>query len=260
MNPSKTLQTNDQLNLVVYKDEYPPRVFRFPESWLKWIVLLTLGLLTSIGTLLFFWLNSLRHTAPSDPAVVADLRKSLEEVTAAYESLREQNKDESSPQEGAPTAGTTESGSTGIQGLPIETRMLPTPKNVPIEIQQPALSWQGSYLQVKFNIVYVAEDGGSQQGRIVILAKGQDSLFGYPTGIINPRDPLSVVDTGKGEYFSLSRLRNVSAKLGPIASPKSIQAVQVYLFNRNGAILLSPTFPTQSPPPAPTTPEEPAHP
>ncbi|MGZ3708164.1 MAG: hypothetical protein ACXWPM_04975, partial [Bdellovibrionota bacterium] len=48
---------------------------------------------------------------------------------------------------------------------------------IPITIQAPRVQWSGGKLRVKFALQYVKEDKGNQQGRIIVIARGPETVM-----------------------------------------------------------------------------------
>lgn len=99
--------------------------------------------------------------------------------------------------------------------------------SVPIEISPPQLQWQGRKLRVRFDIRFVGPEGKSQQGRILIVARGPETLITYPSGALSPVGSGALFDPEQGEYFSVSRFRETRIELPSVDSP--IRTVEVFL-------------------------------
>jgi hypothetical protein len=109
---------------------------------------------------------------------------------------------------------------------------------LPIQIDRPQASWRGRNLHVTFNIQYVKDDGGNQQGRILILAQGQDRILAYPDNLFAPGAQGAVGNWQKGEYFSVSRFRAVQADLGSFDKRDSVETVEALLVDSQGNLLM----------------------
>ena len=101
---------------------------------------------------------------------------------------------------------------------------------------------RGKTLKVGFEIQYTAEDGGNQQGRIVIVAVTEDQALSYPKGII--KNTKLMIE--KGEFFSVSRYREVRAELGPIPAGQTVKSVEILIYKLSGEPLLRKTIQLQN--------------
>jgi hypothetical protein len=99
--------------------------------------------------------------------------------------------------------------------------------SVPIEISTPQLKWQGRKLKVNFDIRFVGPEGKSQQGRILILARGPETLIAYPDGVISPAGSGFLLDPEQGEYFSVARFRETRIELPAVDSP--LRTLEIFL-------------------------------
>lgn len=255
----------DQLTVLVFKDNLSPRTFLVRLSWLTRLGVV-LGLIalvtaTSITLATRFYLKMRQ----GDPARALDLEHQLSELKLAYQSL-ENRKPEVAPEAAqtpvaaatpavtvtvtaAPEAATPEGAKTVVSGgkpylfsaLPSGTQMVPDSANIPIVIDTPKASWSGRMLRVKFNIQYVREDRGTQQGRIVMLARGPETLLVHPPGAFARAGSDSLLAPGQGEYFSVSRFREVKAEFGPVRSTEDIRDVEILLLNSAGQVMIQRT-------------------
>ncbi len=114
-----------------------------------------------------------------------------------------------------------------------------------IELTNLATSWNDRKLAVKFFIHYAAKDGGNQQGRFFLIAKGPSLLAVYPNGVLNiaTQKGQPLFSPERGEFFSVSRFREVKADFGPYVSHEDVGSVQVVVLNRQGEILISEDIP-----------------
>ncbi|HAR42001.1 MAG TPA: hypothetical protein DCS07_05120, partial [Bdellovibrionales bacterium] len=145
----------------------------------------------------------------------------------------------------SPEAGTEQASSdeANIKQLFPEAQ-LANPDTVPIGIHSPKVVWEGKSLAVNFAIQYRNEDGKNQQGKIVVLAYGPEALLTYPAGVLNFSGSGSLLTADKGEYFSVSRFREVKAKFGPVASTDHLRNVDIFLFENSGKLLVHQNFKT----------------
>ena len=119
-----------------------------------------------------------------------------------------------------------------FSAFPAHVIFLPPPAaDIPISVSNLSTVWRSKILNVGFDIQYSKTDGGNQQGRILILARGKNVLASYPVGTLADAGSPMLIAPKNGEYFSVSRFRQVKAELGPFQSTEQIQFVEVFLFN-----------------------------
>ena len=111
------------------------------------------------------------------------------------------------------------------------------PSGLNFRLSLPQLSWKGRTLQVRSAIQYIAEDGGNQQGRIVILARGPDTLMAYPKGVLDTNQAKSLINPLRGEFFSVSRMRPIQADFGPLDADDTFTEVTVMILSQAGKLL-----------------------
>ncbi len=114
----------------------------------------------------------------------------------------------------------------------------PPLSELPFTVQAPKLTWKSNTLQVRFALQYIKGDQESQQGRIIILARSPESLHAYPNGILNLPGKTTLISPENGEFFSVSRFREVKAFFGPLNAQETISSVEVYIFDSAGKILV----------------------
>lgn len=236
----------ERLHLIVFKDDLPSKTLDIPMSWISKlglsVSLLVAAALISIGIATRLYWVGLR----SSPGRVLELEKELSELRGAQEKPIEGLENTAPPSE-APTAETAQ---TSASQAPItlnqnwvnalftpETRLTPIGLKS-IDATELKLRWQGKSLKVTFNIQYVKDDGGNQQGRILILARGPSGIRTYPEGILseNPNER-GMIDADEGERFSVSRFRGVLAEFGPFENKSDLQSVSIFLFDTRKNLL-----------------------
>ena len=113
---------------------------------------------------------------------------------------------------------------------------------LPIRVQPPQMSWTPQGLWVEFALEYIKNDRGTHQGKILILAHGKNTLLSYPEETLKfpPQntEQTSLLHPEKGESFSLSRYRKVSALFSSLANKQTLHSVEVFLFNPEGSEVL----------------------
>ncbi len=244
MNQNST-ETPERITALVFKDNHSARTFQIPLRWVSWLGV-WIGLLVIVSAFsLAFGVKSYlapRHSSPARPAP------------------QEAPKPDTAPAPEAPVAQAT--APAGMDAPEIAQPAIPSqvtvsntqyqftalPKNynpkapdkatLPFKLDQLRASWRGSTLEVHFAIQYTRGDGGNQQGRIVILARGPQTLLVYPDDVLSPPGSDSLLRPEQGEYFSVSRFRETNAEFGPINNRGSIREIEILIFNQVGQLLL----------------------
>jgi hypothetical protein len=274
----------ERITLLVFKDGYAARAFQVSLAWLtRFGVLIGVLAALTLGTS-FFAMKYYRLSRQGDPLRVQDLENELAEMKASYKTLELRAATTATapvlpapqvtvtatappvvpaavPQTAAQTAATPAvSDATrpmpplADAGRPLLFTALPAKvlapsadaSKVAIQIGTPKVFWQGKTLRVGFDIQYVRPDKGNQQGRIVIIARGPETLLAYPDGVLNPSTADSLVSPDQGEYFSVSRFREVRAEFGPLRSPELLKEVEILLFDNSSQILIHQTVAPQA--------------
>lgn len=264
----------DDLTVLVFKNNSSARTFAVPSHWISQFGLIT-GLVISLAILSFFiairsyWLNSQNHSA-GNPAYLMELEQKIAQFESAKKALEQppqqnsapanpltQTENGAAPQTSQPPQANPQNTTAAVNSTTIFSALppsalpaLPTTE-VPISITEPKIYWRGRTLKVQFFIQYSKEDKGNQQGRILLLARGAETLLTYPAGILNTEPGSSLLAPEKGEYFSVSRIREVKADFGPMKSPNTLQQVEVFIVNVEGKLLVH-QFLTPETHPAPT--------
>lgn len=245
----------DNVTLMVFKDNFAARTFQIPVSWFSRFGIF-LGLLIGVAiTSVFVAVKYYRIAQHSDLAHLQDLEQELAEAKANASSAASS---QASPQQtaaAAPTNPSTPSAALPVQpdtnavppatGVPISFNELPSSFQLQVPdrstlnftLQPPTATWRGKSLRVKFAFQYTKTDQGTQQGRIFILARGPDTLLGYPTGIFRPQGDPVLIDLEKGESFSVSRFREVKADFPAVKSKESIQSVEIFILDSQSHLL-----------------------
>jgi hypothetical protein len=261
------LKSQEDLTVLVFKDNSAARTFRVPMQWISKLGLIA-GAIMAVAVLgIFLTLKSYlaAHQAlrSADPAYVQDLEQ---EVTSLRAKALSQTQTAPAPIV-VPTQATTPTvtansnpvplptvtvtvtptprhGSSAVapggafSALPSSTEAPPAAADSPISIYEPRVSWHGHTLSIRFFIQYLREDKGNQQGRIIMLARGPDTILTYPDGVLNPTESPALLAPEKGEYFSVSRVREVKTDFGPMKSTTSLREIEVFLFGQNGRLLV----------------------
>jgi len=241
-------ELSDDVTVLVFKDNHTARSFHVPLRWVTsmGLLLFVLALLT-IGSVLLA-IRFFRVTQTATPERVVNLEREISDLKNALVQAKENVT--------APTAA-----GPAVVPTPSETSSASTPtlsgekailfsafgpnvqinsesNKVPIVLNASKAFWSGKTLNVHFNILYQAEDKGNQQGRILVLARGPETLLAYPDGVLSRAGADTLLSPELGEYFSVSRFREVHARFGTLRSTDVIKDVEVLLFNESGSILI----------------------
>ena len=126
----------------------------------------------------------------------------------------------------------------------------PPPSDLPFIVQTPKVTWKGQTLLVRFALQYVKDDQGTQQGKIVILARSPNSIHAYPDDLLNLPGKSTLISPERGEFFSVSRFREVRADFGPLSAGETISLIEILIFDTLGKTLtyqtITPPEPTES--------------
>jgi hypothetical protein len=222
---------SERLTLVVFKDHLSSRTLTIRLAWLRafGMALLSVIGLAVIAAALF--LNAYRKTISSGSVAnsrrVEELEKQYNETKTSYESLKNQ-------------ALNGASGSTALAGashsfslLPAEAVLerVPAPESLPFRLEPIKAQWKGSTLQIRSAIEYSKEDGGNQQGHFVIFVRGPQSLSAYPDGVFDSAGTANLIKPDSGEFFSVSRYREIKADFGPFARRDDVQSIEIFIFD-----------------------------
>ncbi len=272
------MKSPDSVTVLVFKDNYASRSFQVP---LKWFSRLGMVLGALIGAVLitgFFALKFYRvarhggvnEMAPPAPApVVATAPAAPNNAPAApvptvtvtmavaanlpYVQAPSPVKDLTAP---APAPGAKTPAVDGLifGALPAGTKTQ-DPNKIPIAIKNPVFSWNagGRKLTVKFDVQYVSEDKGTQQGRIILLARGPETVFAYPNGVLNKGQSPALINPEEGEFFSVSRLRNTVADFGPLPARTSVTEIEAIILGSDGRLLIHEVLPIELPKQSPSS-------
>ncbi|OFZ54286.1 MAG: hypothetical protein A2428_06825 [Bdellovibrionales bacterium RIFOXYC1_FULL_54_43] len=249
-------ELSDHVTVLVFKDNYAARTFQIPLGWITRFGVLIGGLvgiaiLTSILAIKYY--RAVQHASP---ARVQDLEQELSDLRSAVNAKTTGNP-VAPVQNVSSTVAFSNDGLSGdpaampssvpgsevltrpflFTGLPAGTRIVER-STIPIAIHAARANWEGKTLSVNFNIQYHLDDRRNQQGRIIILARGPETLVGYPAGILGRIASGSLISPEQGEYFSVSRFREVKARFGPMASQNALNEVEIILLNEKGEVLL----------------------
>lgn len=260
------MKKDNDLTVMVFGKHREARTFTVSPSWFSRLGLLlcVMGVFSIISSGLAF--RFYRQAALSEPWRVQELEQKLAEALDTQKNKTTTPTETSIPNTSTPHVPVAESHTTALTqnqkeilftGLPVPAPRA-SPTELAIEVVDLKSEWGGKFLNVHFNLRYIKGDGGNQQGRILLLARGNSHVSVYPNGALNPADSSSLIAPEKGEYFSVSRFREVKARFGPAAHDE-FQAVEILLLTTDGEILFHQTVKpqeTKAAPPQSATPAQ----
>lgn len=254
--PLESPPVSNDVTVLVFKDNHASKSFKIPLQWISRLGAL-LGLL-AFGSLVCAYLAA-KYYRTSRATSVTHVRELEQELV----DLR--GKVNATAPVPIPTVTVTAAPLAQVPALPssasssssvttplffsaMPAKVQAPPKDlatVPIALVTPKITWEGKTLSVNFALQYIRDDKGSQQGRIILLARGPETLLAYPDGALNRPTADSLVAPDQGEYFSVSRFREVHAEFGPLKSADAIQDIEAIILSQAGQVLihqvLSPT-------------------
>lgn len=244
--PDKS-RSQDQVTLLIFKDHHVARSFQFSLSWLSRLGLLAGSLVVTTLVTTLFAFKYYRLAKQADLSRVHALEQELADLKAAPLSTPS-----STPSIPANVASVTPSpvpspATTPSIGIPdfnlssmLPAQSLPAlePKQVPITVESLRLSWHQKNLKVQFGLNYSWDDGGTQKGTIIVVAHGPKTLASYPARALETTQNQTTLTPRRGEYFAVSRFREVNAELGPFNTQSSLEQIEILIFNREGQVLI----------------------
>lgn len=223
---------SNRLTLVVFKDHLSSRTLTVSLSWLRGFALALLSVISLAVIAGALFLNAYRKTLASSPLgsslKAEEMEKELSETRLAYDSLKKQALNTASG-----NSPSLAGGANSFTGLPPDSILeaLPSTETLPFRLEKLTAEWKGNTLQIRSAIEYAREDGGNQQGHFIILARGPQSLLAYPEGAFNPAGTSSLINPDGGEFFSVSRYREVKAELGPFIRRDDVKSIEILIFD-----------------------------
>jgi len=231
------------LTVQVHHQNLDPRTFKVPVKWIYRTSLLAWLLVTVTLTSVFFAVNAYRLKTSGQPVAVredTETASSDKSVTTGTASSQDKNASDEKPesQPGQSITG-TEAIWTGLA----PNIAAPAKGFVPsIDLSEVKINWQGKFATVTGVVAYREQGKGSQQGHLVVLARGKDRIFAHPENVLNVANSAHLFNAENGEYFSVARFRMLKARLGPFESPSQLEQVQIYLFDPENRLLISQSF------------------
>lgn len=249
-------RSSDHVTLLIFKDQHVARSIELPLGWLTRFSFLIAGLAAAVMVLGLLAFREFRVARRYDPSRIVDLEQEVRELrdyrSKAGGTTQTTSQASQTPAAVVPTppptpAITTSSTpvNTALLGALPQGATLPSPEAqqaASIRIQNPKATWAGNQLRVRFALEYLKQDQGTQTGRIVLIARGSETLVGYPDGVFGKPADAALLLPEKGEYFSVSKFRDAKIDLPPVRN-RALKQVEILIFSTEGQILLHQTVP-----------------
>jgi hypothetical protein len=261
---SGSIQASENVTVLVFKDNYASRTFNIPLHWVSRLGIL-LGLMIGVTTLsTFAAIKYYRVASKADLNHVQDLEQEIIDLRTNLKANENKSPETGTPLASAPnpapmtpsaprlsvTSGSgtaTPAGSVFTSFSPSFQFQLPDLATLPFVLQPPKVNWHGKTLRVRFALQYVKKDQGTQEGKILILARGPETLMSYPAGTMAPIGAEYLFAHEKGEPFAVSRFREVKADFGPLKSTSSIHEIEILITSTQGQLLVYKKVPVSKP-------------
>ncbi|MCC7440083.1 MAG: hypothetical protein IT285_00530 [Bdellovibrionales bacterium] len=242
------------MTVLVFKDNQTSRSFRVPLGWISrlgFVLALGLGLMIG-GTVITVRLY--RSSLVSEPTRIRELEAQLAEYQGQ---AREQ---EDAPEYAPPAEGRLPLVPSDVaepyapfRALPEGVKLASGEAAQSVEIRNIEVSVKEPKVILKFWLLNTRRSGGTQQGRIIILARGSETLLAYPRGVLASAGAPALIDPQRGEFFSISKFRETSAEfeLRPDRGQERLREFEVYILGKGDEIILVKRIPFSLPGSAP---------
>lgn len=261
------MSSDNRLHVLVFKDNLASRAFKIPLRWF-----FGAGVLASLAGIAivltgYAALHYYHVAARSDASLVVDLERRVETLQKQLDEAKSQPPVSPEAGQAQPPPAVPETPLTGgeatasVAGLfsafPQGVRPAAPGYQPPVQLQDVSFDVRRDSVTLQYALSYVANDGKSQQGRIVILARGPNVLMASPAGTLQSPEKGFLVNPQAGEYFSVSRYRQGQTEFHLANAAQRITEVQILIFGQDLTLILSQKYepkgqPKQSPAPAPT--------
>lgn len=257
---------------------------------LRWITVLGLwiaGSVLFVVVAIFLTVKYYRIAHKADPSYALQLEEEIADLKQSYEQLKTAAPSAPSSGTSVPTqpevAEPTEqealkvvegTASENRGSLPLLFKTLPSPseglapeETASVKLTDFQVRWKQKKLSVRFLLRYNGQETRGQQGRIILIARGGETLFAHPKGVMDAvKLNESLFNATKGEYFSVKRLRIVSADFGPTDYANQLTHLDILIFGEKNDLMIhkritleapAAAAPKQAPAPIPKAPPKP---
>jgi hypothetical protein len=255
------VKTEKVLTVQVHHQNLDPRTFKVPVKWIYRSSIMAWMLIAISLTSVFFAVKTYRMKGGNQSGIIQDLEKELIDLKRVNENLASRPLTSTTSTSSTPTTASksddpnsrdtkpeAEIGQVmdvqeGIwTGLAPHISLPPAGVTSPIQLSDVKINWQGKFANITGVVAYREQGKGSQQGHLVVLARGKDRIFAHPDNVLNVPSSSFLFDAERGEYFSVARFRFLKTKLGPFESPSQLGQIQIYLFNLENKLILTQSF------------------
>lgn len=259
---SKTDYSDKILTVQVHHQNLDPRTFKVPVRWIYRSSLLAWFLvILSIASTLFA-LKTYQMKGGNQSGLIQDLEKEIRDLKRTNDTLASNatasssnstvatstpasKSDDPNARDSKPEVelGQALEGQEGVwTGLAPHITLPPAGSTSPVQLSDVKINWQGKFAVITGIVAYREQGKGSQQGHLVVLARGHDRIFAHPDTVLNIPSSSFLLDVDRGEYFSVARFRILKTKLGPFETPSQLSQIQVYLFDLENKLILTQSF------------------
>lgn len=255
---SNTPAPDKVLTVQVHHQNLDPRTFKVPVKWIYGSSVLATSLIVISLAATFFAVKTYKMKQGSSSEMVQELESEIQDLKRAHEAAQVSanttaaTPSQSKPEKVDPNARDTKPESEAGQaldaqegvwtGLAPHITLPPAGATSPVQLSDVKITWQGKFAQVSGIVAYREQGKGSQQGHLIVLARGRDRIFAHPDGVLNVPTSSYLFDPEHGEYFSVARFRILKTKLGPFETPQQLGQIQVYLFDLEQKLILTQSF------------------
>ena len=239
---SKKSRIDKVLTVQVHHQNLDPRTFKVPVKWIYRTSLLAWLLIVMTLTSLFIAAKTYRMKTRGQTVVIQQDNSSSLSTSDSTPNRNEEDPKASDTKPEAEPGQPMEAKDALWSGLAPNITMPAKGAVPPIELSDVKVNWQGKFATITGVVAYREQGKGSQQGHIVVLARGKDRIFGHPETIFNTSNSAHLFNAENGEYFSVARFRMLKTKLGPFETPTQLDQVQIYLFDLENKLLITQSF------------------
>ncbi len=256
---SNNNKTGKVLTVQVHHQNLDPRTFKVPVKWIYRSSVIAWLLIVISLTSIFFAVKTYRMKGGNQSGAIMELEREVRDLKHTNETLSSNipaatangtpapaaKNDDPNSRDTKPEAeaGQAMDAQEGIwTGLAPRITLPPTGGTAPVQLSDVKINWQGKFALVSGVVAYREQGKGSQQGHLVVLARGKDRIFAHPDNVLNVPSSSFLFNADHGEYFSVARFRILKTKLGPFETPAQLSQIQIFLFDLENKLILTQSF------------------
>lgn len=239
---SKRSSSDKVLTVQVHHENLDPRTFKVPVKWIFRSSILAWLLIVISMTSVFFAIKTYRMKGGNQSEQISELEKEIHELKTSGSKATSPSSEDVKASDTKPDEepGQILNSKDGIwTGLAPRISLPPRDYVPTIELNDVKIDWQGKYALISGIVAFREQGKGSQQGHLVVLARGKDRIIAHPDDVLNLSQSSYLFNAENGEYFSVARFRILKAKLGPFESPSQLNHIQVYIFDTDNKLILT---------------------